>query len=158
MKPKGLIQLSYTFLYMVHDSLFERPNCFQLVERALPCMSVVYYLCASSADLAQAWVLALKGLCAPQLCRPIKVTNHNITEVRSLHLTLLEAHRLPVRLVPHPFCIISLNSVKVCRTQVKCPPDPIWEEEFLLEYDFLRSSFVRYLIFLGYNWVFQAKA
>ncbi|XP_067128890.1 LOW QUALITY PROTEIN: ras GTPase-activating protein 1 [Centruroides vittatus] len=131
-KPKGLIELSYTYLYMVHDSLFERPNCFQLVERALPCISTVYYLCASSPDLAQEWIQAIKPLCAPQLPRG-RGPSHNVTEVRSLHLTLLEAHRLPVRLVPHPFCIISLNQVKVCRTQVKCPPDPIWEEDFLLE-------------------------
>ncbi|GIX69364.1 ras GTPase-activating protein 1 [Caerostris extrusa] len=117
---------------MVHDSLFERPNCFQLVERALPCISTVYYLCASSPDLAQEWIQAIKPLCSPQLPRG-RAPTHNVTEVRSLHLTLLEAHRLPVRLVPHPFCIISLNQVKVCRTQVKCPPDPIWEEDFILE-------------------------
>ncbi|XP_054709957.1 ras GTPase-activating protein 1-like [Uloborus diversus] len=131
-KPKGLIELNYTYLYMVHDSLFERPNCFQLVERALPCISTVYYLCASSPDLTQEWIQAIKPLCSPQLPRG-RAPSHNVTEVRSLHLTLLEAHRLPVRLVPHPFCIISLNQVKVCRTQVKCPPDPIWEEDFILE-------------------------
>ncbi|XP_064475272.1 ras GTPase-activating protein 1-like isoform X2 [Ornithodoros turicata] len=129
-KPKGLIDLSYSYLYMVHDSLFERPNCFQLVERALPCLSTVYYLCASSPD--QEWVTALKPLCIPQATRN---AGHeaNVSQVRSLSLTLLEAHRLPVRLAPHPFCIISLNQVKVARTQVKCPPDPIWEEDFLLE-------------------------
>ncbi|KAG8181736.1 hypothetical protein JTE90_028274 [Oedothorax gibbosus] len=131
-KPKGLIELSYTYLYMVHDSLFERPNCFQLVERALPCISTVYYLCASSPDLTQEWIEAIKPLCSPQLPRG-RAPTHNVTEARSLHLTLLEAHRLPVRLVPHPFCIIALNQVKVCRTQVKCPPDPIWEEDFVLE-------------------------
>ncbi|XP_076355488.1 ras GTPase-activating protein 1-like isoform X1 [Tachypleus tridentatus] len=130
-KPKGLIDLSYTYLYMVHDSLFERPNCFQLVEKALPCISTTYYLCASSPDTAQQWLQSIKPLCAPH--QRGRAPSHNVSEVRSLHLTLLEAHRLPVRLVPHPFCIISLDKVKVCRTQVKCPPDPIWEEDFLLE-------------------------
>lgn len=81
---------------------------------------------------SQEWIQAIKPLCSPQLPRG-RAPTHNVTEVRSLHLTLLEAHRLPVRLVPHPFCIISLNQVKVCRTQVKCPPDPIWEEDFILE-------------------------
>lgn len=147
-KPKGLIDLSYSYLYVVHDSLFERPNCFQLVERALPCLSTVYYLCASSSDQVQEWVTALKPMCIPQASRGgsgapkglgQSQANGNsssslvVSQVRSLSLTLLEAHRLPVRLAPHPFCIISLNQVKVARTQVKCPPDPIWEEDFLLE-------------------------
>lgn len=38
-----------------------------------------------------------------------------------------------MRLVPHPYCLISLNQVKVARTSVKCPPDPEWEEDFILE-------------------------
>ena len=33
----------------------------------------------------------------------------------------------------HPFVTVSLNTVKVARTSVKCPPDPIWEEDFVLE-------------------------
>ncbi|KAH7963331.1 hypothetical protein HPB52_020632 [Rhipicephalus sanguineus] len=134
-KPKGLIDLSYSYLYMVHDSLLERPNCFQIVERALPCISTVYYLCASSSDVVREWMSAVGPLCVPQLAKGSvgRGPSPSVSQVRSLSLTLLEAHRLPVRLAPHPFCIISLNQVKVCRTQVKCPPDPIWEEDFLLE-------------------------
>jgi Ras GTPase-activating protein 1 len=60
-------------------------------------------------------------------------TGNEITEVRTLYLTVFEAKRLPVRLVPHPYCLISLNQVKVARTSVKCPPDPEWEEDFILE-------------------------
>ena len=56
-----------------------------------------------------------------------------MTEVRTLYVSLLEAHRLPTRTVPHPFCIMSLNQVKVCRTSVKTPPAPVWEEDFILE-------------------------
>ena len=41
--------------------------------------------------------------------------------------------RLPYKLVPNPFCIISLNQVKVARTKVKTGPDPVWDEEFVLE-------------------------
>jgi len=52
-KPKGLVDLSYSYLYLVHDSLFERPFCFQLVERALPCISTHHYLCAENVDEAQ---------------------------------------------------------------------------------------------------------
>lgn len=56
-----------------------------------------------------------------------------VSRLRSLYLTMIEAHRLPVKITPHPFVAISLNTVKVARTSVKCPPDPIWEEDFVLE-------------------------
>ena len=39
-----------------------------------------------------------------------------LREVRSLTLTVCEAHRLPLKLVPNPYCVISLNQVKVART------------------------------------------
>lgn len=52
-KPKGLIDLSCSYLYPVHDSMFDRPNCFQLVERALPCLSTITYLSANYEDTAQ---------------------------------------------------------------------------------------------------------
>lgn len=57
----------------------------------------------------------------------------DITEVRTLYLSLYEAHRLSVKLLPHPYCLISLNQVKVARSSVKCPPDPTWEEDFMIE-------------------------
>lgn len=56
-----------------------------------------------------------------------------ISRLRSLYITMIEAHRLPVKITPHPYVVISLNTVKVARTSVKCPPDPIWEEDFILE-------------------------
>lgn len=147
-KPKGLVDLSYTFLYPVHDSLFDRSSCFQLVERTIPCISTYYYLSADSAESAMEWVQALKPLCAPQqsknrspasssssnICHTNLISAGNeITEVRTLYVTLCQAYRLPVKLLPHPYCLISLNQVKVARTQVKCPPDPVWEEDFVLE-------------------------
>lgn len=52
-KPKGLIDLSCAYLYQVHDSVFDRPNCFQLVERALPCLATITYLSANTQDSAQ---------------------------------------------------------------------------------------------------------
>jgi Ras GTPase-activating protein 1 len=145
-KPKGLVDLSYTFLYPVHDSLFDRTFCFQLVERTIPCISTYYYLSADSAESAMEWVQALKPLCAAQqsknrssplssnICHTNLISAGNeITQVRTLYVTLCQAYRLPVKLLPHPYCLISLNQVKVARTQVKCPPDPVWEEDFVLE-------------------------
>ncbi|KAG8269388.1 Ras GTPase-activating protein 1 [Homalodisca vitripennis] len=41
--------------------------------------------------------------------------------------------KLPSKVVPNPFCILSLNQVKVARTKVKTGPDPVWDEEFILD-------------------------
>ncbi|KAG8224112.1 hypothetical protein J437_LFUL001806 [Ladona fulva] len=130
-KPKGLIDLSCAYLYQVHDSVFDRPHCFQLVERALPCLATITYLCANSADSSQDWISALKPLCVTQMTRSPKV--QRLRELRCLQLHVLDAHRLPYKLVPNPFCIISLNQVKVARTKVKNGPDPVWDEEFMLD-------------------------
>nr|CAH0102365.1 unnamed protein product [Daphnia galeata] len=130
-KPRGLIDLSCSYLYQVHDSLFDRSYCIQLVERALPCLATVTYLAAPNAESATEWIAALKPLCAPQVARSPKI--NRLRELRCLHLTVLEAHRLPQRLVPNPYCIIALNQVKVARTRFFNGPDPVWDQEFLLD-------------------------
>ncbi|XP_023933304.1 ras GTPase-activating protein 1 [Lingula anatina] len=126
-KPKGLIDLSYSSLYPVHDSLFGRPSCFQLVVRALNHFSV-HYLCAENADTAQEWVQALKPYCINTT--PAK---SSLRQLLSLNIHVLDAHRLPVKSVPHPYCTVSINEVKVCRTEAKEAPNPVWEDEFVLE-------------------------
>ncbi|XP_046678395.1 ras GTPase-activating protein 1 isoform X4 [Homalodisca vitripennis] len=130
-KPKGLIDLSCAYLYQVHDSVFDRPNCFQLVERALPCLATITYLSANTSDCAQDWINALKPLCVTQMTRSPKV--QRLRELRCLQLNIIDAHRLPSKVVPNPFCILSLNQVKVARTKVKTGPDPVWDEEFILD-------------------------
>lgn len=131
-KPKGLIDLSCAYLYQCHDSLWERPYCFQIVERALPCLATVTYLCAPSQESYVEWINALKAQCISQLSKAQKKVPR-LRELRCLNLHILEAHRLPFKLVPHPYCSISLNQVKVGKTRVKIAPDPVWEEEFVLE-------------------------
>ena len=49
-KPKGLVDLGCAYLYPLHDSFFDKPFCLQLVERALPCLATVTYLCAPSQE------------------------------------------------------------------------------------------------------------
>ncbi|XP_037079065.1 ras GTPase-activating protein 1-like [Pollicipes pollicipes] len=131
MKPKGLIDLSCAYVYPVDDSFFDRSFCFQIVEKALPCLATVTYLCAGCADSIQDWVAALKPLCVPQNARLPKVAN--LRELRCLQLSVLEAYRLPLKLVPSPFCVIAVNQVKVARTKVKTGPDPVWGEDFVLD-------------------------
>lgn len=79
----------------------------------------------------QDWIAALKPLCVTQIAKSPKV--EKLRELRCLQLHILDAHRLPYKLVPNPFCIISLNQVKVARTKTKGCPDPVWDEEFTLE-------------------------
>ena len=117
----------------MHDSLWERPHCFQIVERALPCLATVSFLCANSQESYVEWVNALKSQCVSQLSKAQSKVPR-LRELRSLNLQVLEAHRLPFKLIPHAYCNISLNQVKVGKTRVKATPDPVWEEEFVLEY------------------------
>ena len=115
----------------MHESVFDRPHCFQLVERALPCLSTITYLATPDAETNNEWVNALKPLCVSQLTRAPKIPR--LRELRSLHMHILDAHRLPYKLVPNPFIIVSLNNVKVARTKVKTGGHAVWDEEFTLE-------------------------
>jgi len=130
-KPKGLIDLNCAFLYAVHESFFDKRHCFQLVEKALPCLATVTYLAAEDAGELEDWFSVLKPMCVTQMVRAPKVAK--LREVRSLQLTISEAHRLPFKLVPNPYCIISLNQVKVGRTKVKAGQDPVFDETFDLD-------------------------
>merc|ERR1712223_1504824 len=130
-KPKGLIDLSCAFLYTVHESFFDKRHCYQLVEKALPCLATVTYLAAEDSSELEDWLSVLKPMCVTQMVRAPKVAK--LREVRSLQLTISEAHRLPFKLVPNPYCIISLNQVKIGRTKVKAGQDPVFDETFDLD-------------------------
>ncbi|ELT91839.1 hypothetical protein CAPTEDRAFT_152841, partial [Capitella teleta] len=132
-KPKGLIDLSYSSIYPVHDSFFGRPNCFQLVLRALNQVSVSY-ICAVTSDQAQEWIQDLKPYCTnTQPKVRSKSVFSTLTELRSLQIKIFDARKLSVKHASHPYCILSLNDTKVGRTQVKEAPDPCWDEEFTLD-------------------------
>ncbi len=55
------------------------------------------------------WLSAIKPLCVPQMVRSPKVAK--LREVRTLHLALSEAHRLPLKLVPNPYFVVTFNQV-----------------------------------------------
>jgi len=130
-KPKGLIDLSCAYMYTVHESLFDKRNVFQLVERALPCLATTTYLSAETGSELEDWCSAIKPLCVPQMVRSPKVAK--LREVRTLFLSISEAHRLPLKLVPNPYCVVSFNQVKIAKTKVKVGPDPVYDEEFELD-------------------------
>lgn len=131
-KPKGLVDLSCAYLYQVHESLWERPYCFQIVERALPCLAAVSHLCANNLETYNQWIDILKKHCVSQFSKAQSKVPR-LRELRCLNLQILEAHRLPFKLVPHSYVCISLNQVKIGKTKVKSSPDPVWEEEFVID-------------------------
>lgn len=132
-KPKGLIDLSCAYLYQVHDSLWEKPHCIQIVERALPCLATVTHLAAQSSEECQEWINALKPLCVQQLSRATSKVPR-LRELRCLTLHVQDAHRIPYKLVPQPYVTIQLNNqVRIARTRTKPAPDPVWDEEFVIE-------------------------
>ncbi|KAL4710967.1 hypothetical protein ACJJTC_017932 [Scirpophaga incertulas] len=131
-KPKGLIDLSCAYLYQVHESLWEREFCFQLVERALPCLSTHTFLAANSANEERAWLDALRPLCVPQQARyHSKVAR--VVWLRALRVRCLTAHRLPARLAPRPYLRLALGAAPVARTRPRPSPDPQWDDEFVFE-------------------------
>jgi Ras GTPase-activating protein 1 len=59
------------------------------------------------------WLSAIKPLCVPQMVRSPKVAK--LREVRTLHLALSEAHRLPLKLVPNPYFVVTFNQVSMMK-------------------------------------------
>ncbi|KAF2976918.1 hypothetical protein EK904_010967 [Melospiza melodia maxima] len=53
-KPKGLIDLSVCSVYGVHDSLFGRPNCFQIVVQHFSEEHYIFYFAGETPEQAQA--------------------------------------------------------------------------------------------------------
>lgn len=50
-------------------------------------------------------------------------------QLRGLELNIIEAHNLPGS-KSHPYCIVSLNEVRMSRTSVMEGENPVWNEEF----------------------------
>lgn len=68
-----------------------------------------------------------------KFCGKPMITNlgeRDVKQLRSLEVTIVEAHKLNSNKVSHPYCMISLNEVKTCRTKTQEGHSPIWNEEF----------------------------
>ncbi|XP_078672261.1 ras GTPase-activating protein 1-like isoform X3 [Branchiostoma floridae x Branchiostoma belcheri] len=131
-KPKGLIDLNYASIYPVHESLFGRPNCFQTVVRALNDITTTY-LCADTAELAKEWILAMRQFSTQPSNKQSPLNAKRVKQLRSLSVNVLDARNLPVKHLPHPYCVLSLHDVHAARTQMREGPNPLWSEEFVFE-------------------------
>uniref|UniRef100_A0A8C0HB83 Ras GTPase-activating protein 1 n=1 Tax=Chelonoidis abingdonii TaxID=106734 RepID=A0A8C0HB83_CHEAB len=131
-KPKGLIDLSVCSVYGVHDSLFGRPNCFQIVVQHFSEEHYIFYFAGETPEQAQDWMKALQTFCNLRKTSP-GTCNKRLRQVSSLILHVEEAHTLPVKHFTNPYCNIYLNSVQVAKTHVREGQNPVWSEEFVFD-------------------------
>ncbi|EMP41149.1 Ras GTPase-activating protein 1 [Chelonia mydas] len=131
-KPKGLIDLSVCSVYGVHDSLFGRPNCFQIVVQHFSEEHYIFYFAGETPEQAQDWMKALQTFCNLRKTSP-GTSNKRLRQVSSLILHVEEAHTLPVKHFTNPYCNIYLNSVQVAKTHVREGQNPVWSEEFVFD-------------------------
>uniref|UniRef100_A0A7M4E2X4 RAS p21 protein activator 1 n=1 Tax=Crocodylus porosus TaxID=8502 RepID=A0A7M4E2X4_CROPO len=145
-KPKGLIDLSVCSVYGVHDSLFGRPNCFQIVVQHFSEEHYIFYFAGETPEQAQDWMKALQMFCNLRKTSP-GTSNKRLRQVSSLILHVEEAHTLPVKHFTNPYCNIYLNSVQVAKTHIREGQNPVWSEEFV--FDDLSSDINRFEISLS---------
>ncbi|MBN3320363.1 RASA1 protein, partial [Atractosteus spatula] len=146
-KPKGLIDLSVCSVYGVHDSLFGRPNCFQIVVQHFSEEHYIFYFAGETPEQAQDWMKCLQTFCS-NLRKPTQPSSHKrLRQVSSLVLYVEEAHKLPVKHFTNPYCNIYLNSVQVAKTHPREGQNPVWTEEFI--FDDLSSEINRFEISLS---------
>ncbi|NXE38304.1 RASA1 protein, partial [Ptilorrhoa leucosticta] len=145
-KPKGLIDLSVCSVYGVHDSLFGRPNCFQIVVQHFSEEHYIFYFAGETPEQAQDWMKALQMFCSLKKNSP-GTSNKRLRQVSSLILHVEEAHTLPVKHFTNPYCNIYLNSVQVAKTHIREGQNPVWSEEFV--FDDLSSDINRFEISLS---------
>uniref|UniRef100_A0A8C4IXB1 RAS p21 protein activator (GTPase activating protein) 1a n=1 Tax=Dicentrarchus labrax TaxID=13489 RepID=A0A8C4IXB1_DICLA len=146
-KPKGLIDLSVCSVYGVHDSLFGRPNCFQIVVQHFSEEQYIFYFAGEVPEQAQDWMKCLQTFCSNLRKTTQPTSNKRLRQVSSLVLYVEEAHKLPVKYFTSPYCNIYLNSVQVAKTHPREGQNPVFTEEFI--FDDLSSEINRFEISLS---------
>ncbi|XP_013120079.2 ras GTPase-activating protein 1 isoform X3 [Oreochromis niloticus] len=146
-KPKGLIDLSVCSVYGVHDSLFGRPNCFQIVVQHFSEEQYIFYFAGEASEQAQDWMKCLQTFCNNLRKTTQPTSNKRLRQVSSLVLYVEEAHKLPAKYFTNPYCNIYLNSVQVAKTHPREGQNPVFTEEFI--FDDLSSEINRFEISLS---------
>uniref|UniRef100_A0A8C6PU91 Ras GTPase-activating protein 1 n=1 Tax=Nothobranchius furzeri TaxID=105023 RepID=A0A8C6PU91_NOTFU len=146
-KPKGLIDLSVCSVYGVHDSLFGRPNCFQIVVQHFSEEQYIFYFAGEAPEQAQDWLKCLQNFCSNLRKTTAPTSNKRLRQVSSLVLYVEEAHKLPMKYFTNPYCNIFLNSIQVAKTHPREGQNPVFTEEFI--FDDLSSEINRFEISLS---------
>ena len=71
------------------------------------CIQTHFLLQETTAD----WMAVLRPLCVPQTVSFPKL--QNLKFMKNLQLTVLQASRLNAKIVPMPYCLVSLNQVRL---------------------------------------------
>uniref|UniRef100_A0A8C5LPP1 Ras GTPase-activating protein 1 n=1 Tax=Leptobrachium leishanense TaxID=445787 RepID=A0A8C5LPP1_9ANUR len=145
-KPKGLIDLSVCSVYVVHDSLFGRPNCFQIVVQHFSEEHYIFYFAGETPEQSEDWMKCLQAFCSLRKATQ-STSNKRLRQVSSLNLHVEEAHKLPVKHFTSPYCNIYLNCVQVAKTHARDGQNPVWSEEFF--FDDLSTDINRFEISLS---------
>lgn len=144
--PLGLIDLSYSFAYDVHESLFDTTQCLLLVEKCLPCFANHFYLrCDEDSRDFNRWTGAIRRFTSHNQSvkgsvdisvdtNSSRITKSNqdngraeFEERRSVHLCFVEAHSLKFN---QPYFIIAFNhDIKVARTLIKTAPSAAFNDD-----------------------------
>lgn len=154
-KPKGLIDLSYSFVYKTHESLFDWPQCFQLVEKCLPCFANHFFIRCDGNNLEfEGWMRNIRRFTSLNQSTSQSVdkligrrkdatfnvnskqerdTGDTFEEKRAVYLSLIETQGLKMS---QPYFVISYNQdIKIAKTQIKATPSSSFNEDsyFALE-------------------------
>eukprot|EP00048_Salpingoeca_helianthica_P002271 m.55992 g.55992 ORF g.55992 m.55992 type:complete len:811 (-) comp12003_c1_seq1:21-2453(-) len=127
MKPKGIIDLGGCSLFSLDDSLYGRPNCFQLIV----CGSDVVF-CADTEQEKTEWMSALQPLVGFSSVTAAAVNANTSAVVRSLSVCVVEAKDFTSK-AQSVFCTLSISDVKVARTPTLTVKSnsAFWNEDFV---------------------------
>ncbi|RDD43752.1 Ras GTPase-activating protein 1 [Trichoplax sp. H2] len=118
-KPKGIIDISHSTVYPLHDGLIGRHGYhFQLISKFLN-ETTITYLSTDTEKNATQWMTAIIQ-CSQ---------NSNKNRLRQLEIQVSNAQKLS-KTISHPYCIICIDDFKCAQTATKETCNPIWDEEF----------------------------
>ncbi|XP_059729057.1 ras GTPase-activating protein 1-like isoform X2 [Haemorhous mexicanus] len=137
-KPKGLIDLSVCSVYGVHDSLFGRPNCFQIVVQHFSEDHYIFYFAGETQEQVQDWMKALQMFCSLRKNSP-GTSNKRLRQTHSRTFTSF--------LNGGAQNCTQYLSVQVAKTHIREGQNPVWSEEFV--FDDLSSDINRFEISLS---------
>lgn len=154
-KPKGLIDLSYSYIYKTHNNLFDWPQCFQVIEKCLPCFGNYFYFRCNDPNLIfERWYQTIRSFTSINQdnkkvvdslvgirrdatfkvnARSEITAQDTFEEKRSMYINLLEAHSLKMS---QPYFVLAYNQdIKIAKTHVKSSPTALFADDcyFALE-------------------------
>lgn len=160
-----MIDLSYSFAYNVHESLFDNTQCLLLVEKCLPCFANHFYLrCDENFGDYNRWASSIRrftssnqstkgnvdALIDINLSRrsdPLQTSGRDEFEERkTVQLCFMEAHSIKAS---QPYFLIAFNhDIKVAKTPVKTSPSAVFNEDGYFVFENIPSEVKSISVFI----------